>query len=211
MARSGTRSVGRFVPESSPELCSQHTRIPHAAPPTPPPPSPTLQIHRVEINRDHNGLTATGRRVNIGKTSCKMSYLLGAPYGAVFELDGNQLVRVDGELVEAEEEPPGEDIELYRLRSVDLKNQSRPKGANVSLPSGELRCGSPGVEKAAPLCTFRKAHGSTLCFGYMCVWTQGRWNRARRRPRQRTRGCRTTAGSPTRTRRRSSRRGTFCR
>ncbi|CAN0342587.1 unnamed protein product, partial [Hapterophycus canaliculatus] len=40
-----------------------------------------------------------------------MSYLLGAPYGAVFELDGNQLVRVDGELVEAEEEPPGEDVD----------------------------------------------------------------------------------------------------
>lgn len=37
-----------------------------------------------------------------------MSYLLNAPYGAVFELDGNKLVRVDGELVEAEEEPPGE-------------------------------------------------------------------------------------------------------
>lgn len=37
-----------------------------------------------------------------------MSYLLNAPYGAVFELDGNTLVRVDGELVEAEEEPPGE-------------------------------------------------------------------------------------------------------
>lgn len=46
--------------------------------------------------------------MNIGKTSCKMSYLLNAPYGAVFELDGNRLVRVDGELVEAEEEPPGE-------------------------------------------------------------------------------------------------------
>eukprot|EP00752_Nemacystus_decipiens_P006914 g6208.t1 len=49
----------------------------------------------------------SGKRVNIGKTSCKMSYLLNAPYGAVFELDGNKLVRVDGELVEADEEPPG--------------------------------------------------------------------------------------------------------
>lgn len=37
-----------------------------------------------------------------------MSYLVDAPYGAVFELDGTKLVRVDGELVEAEEEPPGE-------------------------------------------------------------------------------------------------------
>lgn len=54
------------------------------------------------------GLSCFRRRVNIGKTSCKMSYLLNAPYGAVFELDGNKLVRVDGELVEAEEEPPGE-------------------------------------------------------------------------------------------------------
>lgn len=44
----------------------------------------------------------------IGKTSCSMSYLVDAPYGAVFELDGTKLVRVDGELVEAEEEPPGE-------------------------------------------------------------------------------------------------------
>lgn len=44
----------------------------------------------------------------IGKTNCKMSYLVGAPYGAVFELDGTKLVRADGELVEAEEEPPGE-------------------------------------------------------------------------------------------------------
>ncbi|CAN0059085.1 unnamed protein product [Pylaiella littoralis] len=49
----------------------------------------------------------SGKRVNIGKTSCKMSYLLHAPYGAVFELDGAKLIRVDGELVEAEEEPPG--------------------------------------------------------------------------------------------------------
>lgn len=44
----------------------------------------------------------------IGKTNCSMNYLLDAPYGAVFELDGTRLVRVDGELVEAEEEPPGE-------------------------------------------------------------------------------------------------------
>lgn len=55
------------------------------------------------------------RRVNIGKTSCKMSYLLNAPYGAVFELDGNKLVRVDGELVEAEEEPPGEAVFIPRM------------------------------------------------------------------------------------------------
>ena len=43
----------------------------------------------------------------IGKTSCSMSYLVDAPYGAVFELDGAKLLRVDGELVEADEEPPG--------------------------------------------------------------------------------------------------------
>lgn len=43
----------------------------------------------------------------IGKATCSMNHLLGVPYGAVFELDGNNLVRVDGELVEAEEEPPG--------------------------------------------------------------------------------------------------------
>lgn len=50
------------------------------------------------------------RDVMIGRTSCKMSPLVGAPFGAVFELDGNKLVRVDGELVEAEEEPPGESM-----------------------------------------------------------------------------------------------------
>lgn len=43
----------------------------------------------------------------IGKATCSMNHLLGAPYGAVFELDGNNLVRVDGELIEAEKEPPG--------------------------------------------------------------------------------------------------------
>lgn len=43
----------------------------------------------------------------IGKTSCNMAVLVGAPFGAVFELDGSRLVRVDGELVEADEEPPG--------------------------------------------------------------------------------------------------------
>ncbi|CBN75132.1 conserved unknown protein [Ectocarpus siliculosus] len=66
----------------------------------------------------------SGKRVNIGKTSCKMSYLLNAPYGAVFELDGNRLVRVDGELVEAEEEPPGvvEEVTAAALAS-DVRPQ----------------------------------------------------------------------------------------
>lgn len=54
--------------------------------------------------------------MNIGKTSCKMSYLLNAPYGAVFELDGNKLIRVDGELVETEEEPPGELYHQYNTQ-----------------------------------------------------------------------------------------------
>ena len=48
------------------------------------------------------------RQAMIGKKNYGMKHLLGAPYGAVFELDGTDLVRVDGELVEAEEEPPGE-------------------------------------------------------------------------------------------------------
>lgn len=47
------------------------------------------------------------REVMIGKTSCGMAVLVGAPFGAVLEVDGNKLVRVDGELVQADEEPPG--------------------------------------------------------------------------------------------------------
>ncbi|CAM9948185.1 unnamed protein product [Ascophyllum nodosum] len=49
----------------------------------------------------------SGKQAMIGKKNYGMKHLLGAPYGAVFELDGTDLVRVDGELVEAEEEPPG--------------------------------------------------------------------------------------------------------
>lgn len=51
----------------------------------------------------------------IGKTNCNMFPLVNAPFGAVFELFGSKLVRVDGELVEAEEEPPGMLIRQYLL------------------------------------------------------------------------------------------------
>ena len=71
------------------------------------------------------------RRVNIGKTSVKMSYLLHAPYGAVFELDGSKLVRVDGELVEAEAEPPGECMQ--QLQYCTIQNPQHHCGWKPSM------------------------------------------------------------------------------
>lgn len=71
-----------------------------------------------------------------------MSYLLHAPYGAVFELDGATLVRVDGELVEAEEEPPGEYRQMVFSRQACIRTFYGKKF------SGAGRC--PGGEGKPP-------------------------------------------------------------
>ena len=77
-----------------------------------------------------------------------MSYLLNAPYGAVFELDGNKLIRVDGELVETEEEPPGELYHQYNTQGkLDYGVADRSLGDTLhywereSAWKGNIACG----------------------------------------------------------------------